>query len=279
MKSAPFDYFTPKTVSEATSALALDERTAMVIAGGQSLVPMLNLRVANPDLLVDIGRLDELKETSATAARVRIGALVTHADIEDGGIPDFFGGLLRKIAAGISYRAIRHYGTIGGSVALADPAADWPVALLALEADVRIASRSETRSQPINEFIKDQYATSLAKDEIILGFDIPIPKTPLRWGMSKVVRKSGAFASSIAIVVEDKIRNTLAVALGAAGPRPHLLPITGKAVKAEMPDDKLIAAIANDLATYGLSTDSYLARLHTSTVARAVREMRSKWHH
>jgi carbon-monoxide dehydrogenase medium subunit len=279
MKSAPFDYFTPKTISEATSALARDERTAMIIAGGQSLIPMLNLRVAIPDLLVDIGRLNELKETSATEARVRVGALVTHADIEDGRIPDLFGGLLQKIAAGISYRAIRHHGTIGGSVALADPAADWPVALLALGADVRIASRSKTRSQTIDEFIRDQYTTSLARDEIILGFDIPIPETPLRWGMSKVVRKSGAFASSIAIVVEDKMRNTVAVALGAAGPRPHLLPITGQAVKAEMPVDKLVAAIANDLASYAVITDSYLARLHTSTIVRAVREMRNKWHH
>jgi carbon-monoxide dehydrogenase medium subunit len=279
MKSAQFDYFTPKTLSEATSALALDERTAMVIAGGQSLIPMLNLRVAIPDLLVDIGRLNELKETSATQARLRVGALVTHADIEDGRIADVFGGLLQKIAAGISYRAIRHYGTIGGSVALADPAADWPVALLALGAEVRIASCSRTRSQPIDEFIRDQYTTSLARDEIIVGFDIPISETPPRWGMSKVVRKSGAFASSIAIVVENKIKNTVAVALGAAGPRPHLLPTTGQAVKAEMPYDKLVAAIANDLSTEALSTDSYLLRLHTSTIVRAVQEMRSKWHH
>jgi carbon-monoxide dehydrogenase medium subunit len=279
MKSARFDYFTPKTLSEATSALGLDDRTAMVIAGGQSLIPMLNLRVAVPDVLIDIGKLDGLKEASAREARFRVGALVTHADIEDGRIPDVFGGLLRKIAAGISYRAIRHYGTIGGSVALADPAADWPVALLALGADVRIASRTQTRSQPINEFIRHQYSTSLAKDEIILGFDIPIPETPLRWGISKVVRKSGAFASSIAVVVENKLKNTVTVALGAAGPRPLLLQITGKAVNAEMPYDKIVEAIANDLSADALNTDSYLVRLHTSTVVRAVQEMRSKWQH
>lgn len=279
MKSARFDYFRAKTLSEATSALGLDDRTAMVIAGGQSLIPMLNLRVAVPDVLVDIGRLDELKEASAREARFRVGALVTHADIEDGRLPDVFGGLLQKIAAGISYRAIRHYGTIGGSVALADPAADWPVALLALGADVRIASRATTRSQPINEFITHQYSTSLARDEIILGFDIPIPEAPLRWGISKVVRKSGAFASSLAIVVQNKLENTIRVALGAAGPRPLLLQLTGKAVNAEMPYDKIVEAIANDLSAAALNTDFYLVRLHTSTVVRAVREMRSKWQH
>jgi aerobic carbon-monoxide dehydrogenase medium subunit len=279
MKSARFDYFRAKTLSEATSALGLDDRTAMVIAGGQSLIPMLNLRVAVPDVLVDIGRLDELKEASAREARFRVGALVTHADIEDGRIPNVFGGLLQKIAAGISYRAIRHYGTIGGSVALADPAADWPVALLALGADVRIASRAKTRSQPINEFITHQYSTSLARDEIILGFDIPIPEAPLRWGISKVARKSGAFASSLAIVVRNKLENTIRVALGAAGPRPLLLQITGKAVNAEMPHDKIVEAIANDLSADALNTDSYLVRLHTSTVIRAVQEMRSKWQH
>ena len=87
---------------------------------------MLNLRVAQIDLLVDLSRLEELKVVSETPASVQIGALTTHAAIEDGKIPDRFGGLLRRVASTISYRAVRNHGTIGGSVALADPAADWP---------------------------------------------------------------------------------------------------------------------------------------------------------
>ncbi len=276
MKSAPFDYVLARTVTEATATLAQDRRNAMVIAGGQSLVPMLNLRMALPDLLVDIGRLDELKATSATQEALQLGALVTHADIEDGAVPDPFGGLLRKIAGGISYRTVRHYGTIGGSVALADPAADWPVVLLALGAAARIASPAGSRSQSVDDFIKGQYATSLAPEEIIVGFDIPIPGARMRWGTSKVVRKSGAFASSIAVVVEQGDGDFAAAALGAAGPRPCLLPTTAQGLRSRAPQEDLRAMVADDLTALALDGDPYLTRLHTSTIMRAVREMRQR---
>jgi carbon-monoxide dehydrogenase medium subunit len=248
-----------------------------VIAGGQSLMPMLNLRVALPDLLVDISRIEELKETRETAAGIRIGALTTHADVEDGNIPDLFGGLMRMVAAGISYRAIRNYGTIGGSVALADPAADWPVCLMALGADVRIASGSGARSEPIRDFIKGQYATSLSKNEIILGFDMARSEEPLRWGLHKVVRKSGAFADSIAIAVERGSGGPVSVALGGAVARPFMLPAIAKqAASAETSEDVLRAAIAQDLTAEIPPADSYLMRLHTSTILRALREMRNR---
>src|SRR5262249_30079600 len=126
MKAAPFDYIAPKTVADANTALGTERVATAAIAGGQSLLPMLNLRVALPDLVVDLGGLDELKDVSISHDNVRIGALTTHAAIEDGLFADAFGGLLQKVASKISYRSVRHHGTIGGSVALADPAADWP---------------------------------------------------------------------------------------------------------------------------------------------------------
>src|SRR5262245_59184682 len=104
MKSAPFDYVRPKTVTEAGALLAQDGVNTAAIAGGQSLVPMLNLRVAQVDLLVDLSRLDELKAVSETPASLQIGALTSHASIEDGKIPDRFGGILRGVASTISYR-------------------------------------------------------------------------------------------------------------------------------------------------------------------------------
>jgi carbon-monoxide dehydrogenase medium subunit len=106
---------------------------------------MLNLRVALPDLVVDLGRLEELKEIAANRTNIRVGALTTHAAIEDGKLPEAFGGLVQKVASKISYRAVRNHGTVGGSVALADPAADWPGCLLALGAQARIAGRKGTR--------------------------------------------------------------------------------------------------------------------------------------
>lgn len=274
MKSAAFDYVVAKNVVDASAALARHGTSAAIVAGGQSLVPMLNLRVARPDLLVDITGLDELRENGSTPTCLRIGALTTHADIEDGKISDPFGGLLQKVAAGISYRAVRNHGTVGGSVALADPAADWPVCLLALGAEVCIGGGKGGRSQPIDSFLRGQYATALGSDEIILGFDIPRNDAPFRWGFFKVVRKSGAFASSIAVAVQRGRGGPIAVALGAAGPRPHLLPTTAACIgSAETSDVALREAIATDLTALAPEADGYLQRLHTSTVLRAVREM------
>jgi len=277
MKAAIFDYAVPKTVAEASTLLASGGAATAAIAGGQSLVPMLNLRVALPDLLVDIGRLQELKEVAATSTNIRIGALTTHAAIEDGKLPEAFGGLMQKVAAKISYRAVRNYGTIGGSVALADPASDWPGCLMALGAQVRISGLKATRSQPINEFILGQYSTSLASDEIILGFDVPRPDAALRWGFFKMVRKSGAFADSIAFAVANGRGGPASVVLAAAAERPCLLPRVAERIEAgDRSEDALRSAIAKDVAEHVPRDDAYLMRLHTSTVLRAVREVQAK---
>jgi aerobic carbon-monoxide dehydrogenase medium subunit len=277
MKAARFDYAAPKTVGEASALLASAGAATSAIAGGQSLLPMLNLRVALPDLLVDIGGLEELKEIATTPSNVRIGALTTHAAIEDGKLPEAFGGLMQKVASKISYRAVRNHGTIGGSVALADPASDWPGCLIALGADVRISGLKGTRSQPISEFVLGQYSTSLAADEIILGFDVPRPKAALRWGFFKVVRKSGAFANSIAFAVAHGRGGPASVVLAAAADRPYLLPKVAKWIEVgDESEDVLRCAIAKDVAEHVPQDDAYLMRLHTSTVLRAVREVKAK---
>jgi aerobic carbon-monoxide dehydrogenase medium subunit len=277
MKPAPFDYVAPKTVAEASAALARDGASTAAIAGGQSLLPMLNLRVALPDLLVDLGGLQELRELAATSDHIRIGALTTHAAIEDGKLPEAFGGLMQKVAAKISYRAIRNHGTIGGSVALADPAADWPGCLMALGAHVRISGLKGTRSQPISDFIEGQYSTSLSADEVILGFDLPRPDAALRWGFFKVVRKSGAFASSIAFAVAHGRGGPVSIVLAAAAPRPHFLPTVAERIKAgNGSEEGLRAVIAKDVAAHVPPDDPYLMRLHASTVLRAVSEMQSR---
>jgi carbon-monoxide dehydrogenase medium subunit len=277
MKASSFDYLAAKTVADASAALASDGLTTAAIAGGQSLLPMLNLRVALPDLVVDLGRLDELKEVSVSLDNVRIGALTTHAAIEDGLFADAFGGLMQKVASKISYRAIRHHGTIGGSVALADPAADWPGCLMALGASVRISGLKGARSEPVQSFIQGQYQTTLTPDEIIVGFDVPRPAVPPRWGVFKVVRKSGAFANSIAFAVSQGKDGPVSVVLGAAAPRPQLLPKVAAKLSAKQTSDEVLrAAIAEDVASLMPQDDAYLMRLHTSTVLRAVQEMRSK---
>lgn len=277
MKSAPFEYVRPQSIAEANAALTRDGATTAAIAGGQSLLPMLNLRVAIVDLLVDIGRLEELKAVSETPSGLQIGALTTHAAIEDGKIPDLFGGLMRRIAGQISYRAVRNHGTVGGSLALADPAADWPVCLMALGASVKITSRDGMRSEPIAEFIQGPFTTSLAPGEIIVGFDLPRPRTTLHWGFAKVARKSGAFANSIAIVTAQGGDGPVSAVLGAAGPRACALPAVAKQIQTgAAADDKLRAAIAEDIAAVAPDADAYEKRMHAATVLRAVREMVSQ---
>jgi aerobic carbon-monoxide dehydrogenase medium subunit len=277
MKSSPFDYARPKTVAEASALLAQDGVTTAAIAGGQSLLPMLNLRVAQIDLLVDLSRLDELKAVSETPTSLQIGALTSHAVIEDGKVPDLFSGLMRRVAGTISYRAVRNHGTIGGSVALADPAADWPGCLIALSASVRIAGRNGTRIQPMADFVQGSYSTSLAPGEIILGFDVPRLDSPLRWGFAKVVRKSGAFANSIAYVVARSKDGPISVVLAAAGSRPIILTSTARQIANRTgSEDALRITIAEDLKTHLRDADDYQQRLHTATVMRAAKEMRAQ---
>jgi carbon-monoxide dehydrogenase medium subunit len=277
MKAAAFDYVVAKTVADASAALASSGATTAAIAGGQSLVPMLNLRVALPDLVVDLNQLDELKELSVASDNVRIGALITHAAIEDGLAAEAFGGMLQKVAAKISYRAVRHHGTIGGSVALADPAADWPGCLMALGASVRVSGLQGARSKPVQSFVQGQFQTSLTPDEVIVGFDLPRPAAPPRWGVCKVARKSGAFASSLAFAVSQGKGGPVSVVLAAAAPRPHLLPRVAEQLGAKAGSDAALrAVIAEDVASLVPSGDAYLMRLHTSTVLRAVREMQAK---
>jgi carbon-monoxide dehydrogenase medium subunit len=272
MKAAPFEYVRPKSLAEASVALGRKGITAAAIAGGQSLLPMLNLRVPTVDLLVDISRLDDLKAVTKTPTGIWIGALTTHADIEDGKVPDIFGGLMRHVAGQIAYRAVRNHGTIGGSVALSDPAGDWACCLIALGADVRVVGRGGMRFQPVAEFVRGPFETTIAPGELIVGFDIPGPAHPFHWGFAKVARKSGAFAESIAIAVAHG--NRAAVALGAAGPRPALLADVSKQVQAGTPEAAIRLAIESDLAVQAPDADAYQRRMHTATILRAIRDLR-----
>jgi carbon-monoxide dehydrogenase medium subunit len=277
MKPAPFEYIRPKSVAEASVALGRRDANTAAIAGGQSLLPMLSLRVALIDLLVDISRLDDLKIVAETPDSLWLGALTTHAAIEDGKTPDIFGGLMRRIATQISYRAIRNHGTIGGSVALADPAADWPCCLIALDASVRIVGRNGVRMERIADFIQDSYATTLTTGDIIMGFDIPAPKARLRWGFAKVARKSGAFAHSIALVIGQGKHGPVSVALGAAGPRPRMLSATANQLQVSATsEEQLRAAIARDLDAHFAGLDAYQKRMHTANILRAARDMRTQ---
>jgi carbon-monoxide dehydrogenase medium subunit len=219
MKPAAFDYVRPSTVTEALGALS-STPGARVLAGGQTLGPMLNLRLAQPALLVDITRIPELAAVTEDTDAVTIGATVTHAAIEDGRVPDPTGGFLARVARGIAYRAVRTRGTIGGSLAHADPSADWLACLTALSADVEIAGPRGRRRVPLPTFVRGAMDTELAPGEMLAAVRIPKFLRSTRCGFHKICRKTGEFADAIGVVVANADGGCVCVAAGATLTRP-----------------------------------------------------------
>jgi carbon-monoxide dehydrogenase medium subunit len=277
MKSAPFDYIRPKGVAEAIAALKQEDKSVSLIAGGQSLLVLLSLRMAPVDLLVDIGRIDELKTVSETSTHVFLGAATTHAMIEDGGVPDPSRGLMPRVASAIAYRAIRNHGTIGGSVALADPAADWPACLMALGATAAIRGPAGERREAVTDFVQGMYTTTLQQGEVVLGFDIPRLPAGARWGAAKVTRKSGAFASSMAFVIERGDGAPVRVILGATASHAQPMPAVAAYLSQhdKIDEAEIRSAVAADLDVVDPAADAYQRRNHTATVLRAIREARA----
>ena len=221
MKPVPFDYARPADVA---SALKLTGETgAKFIAGGQSLGPMLNLRLVQPALLVDITAIDDLKQAEAGKDSLFIGSCITHADIEDRRIPDVTNDALPSVAAGIAYRAVRNRGTIGGSIVHADPAADWISALSALRAQAVIQGAKGTRRVRVEEFIVGVFETQLDDGEILTGVEVPRHSSASRWGYYKLSRKTGEFAHAMAVYHDDRDRNVYRGVIGATGGAPIVI--------------------------------------------------------
>lgn len=224
MKPAAFDYQRAASVAEARAALCETANPAKPIAGGQSLGPMLNLRLARPARLVDISRIDELCRIEDCGAFVRLGAAVTHARIEDelGAVA----GLepLARAARGIAYRAVRTRGTVGGSLAHADPAADWPLVLATLGATILAQGDGGTRRIDAAEFMLGSYVTRLGENELLSAVEVPKVSPGARWSYRKFCRKAGEFAQAAAAVLLDPERRVARVFVGAPADRPTSLP-------------------------------------------------------
>jgi carbon-monoxide dehydrogenase medium subunit len=274
MKSAAFEYSRPGTVAEAVALLAGAEGAAMPIGGGQSLLILMGLRLTMIDTLVDVSRLPDLREVRDDGGHVFIGASTTHAMIEDGKIPDPSSGLMSRVAGKIAYRAIRNLGTIGGSMALADPSADWPACLMALDAEVSIVGSDGPRWEKAETFVRGAYETSLAPAEIVVGFRIARRK-PMRWGTAKVSRKSGAFADSMAVFVETS--GEARVALTGTTSHARILPRVSQYVQDHgiVDPGDLRAVILDDMADIVPDADAYQRRCHIATVSRAITEARN----
>lgn len=273
MKAAAFAYARPDTIAAACALLA-DDPDAKIMAGGQSLGPMLNLRLAQPSRLVDITRIRELARIEESADAVTLGAIVTHAAIEDRRIADPTRGFLSRVARGIAYRAVRTRGTIGGSLAHADPAADWVSTLTALGAEVSISGpHGAQRRVPVAEFIRGAMSSALEPAEIVDGVRIPRLSTAARCGFEKICRKTGEFAEAMGVAVHDPERGVCRVVAGAGGGRPVVIEASrgaGERLLARLADTD---TVRETLAEAGVSGDDYRMRLHVAAVRRAVQEL------
>ena len=271
MKPAPFDYVRAESVEAAIELVDGHDGFAKFIAGGQSLGPMLNLRIAQPDLVVDISHLEALKAVDAGGDALALGGGTLHADVEDGVVPDVTNGMLQHVAAGISYRAVRNRGTLGGSLAHADPAADWPLTMMALNAEIDVRGIGGTRTIAAIDLIDGPLMTCLADDEIVEQVRVPKLSQAARWGYHKLCRKVGEFGHSLAAVVIDRERNYARAVLGCATTSPMVLADTSAAL-ADGGGDDIGAAIDQDLGASEFPFDDYELQVHRTLVQRAGRD-------
>ncbi|MGA2995038.1 FAD binding domain-containing protein [Bradyrhizobium sp.] len=215
MKPSAFDIQRPNSVAEAIELLAASAGEASIVAGSQSLGPMLNLRLVRPRLLIDVTGISEMTKVEDDDQGVTIGACVTTASIEDGKLPCKGLTMLPAIAGNIAYRAVRNRGTIGGSVCHADPAADWPVTLCGLGASCIITGPRGRRSLPVDEFIVGAFENALDDDEILVAIWIPRLSPQGKWGYEKLCRKTGEFAMAAGAIRIDPERPIFRMAFGA----------------------------------------------------------------
>lgn len=272
MKAARFDYLRARDVSEATAALAKSDGDAKLLAGGQSLGPMLNLRLARPGLLVDISRLDALRGIEETRDAWLIGAAVTHSRLEDAAGRMAGGEMLCEVAAGIAYRSVRNRGTIGGSLAHADPAGDWPLALAALGATI-VARRADggVRRIPAESFMVSTFTTELAPTEIIERVEVPKLSPPARHGYFKFCRKAGEFPEASATAILDRANGRAVIYVGALDGPPRPLPALAKAVADGGEGAATREAALNAIASAAPHLDPVDRAMHAGTVLRAIR--------
>ena len=251
MKAPAFAYVRARSLAEALGLLEKHGDRAKLLAGGQSLVATLNMRLSAPELLIDISRLGELSGIRVRDGSVRIGALTTHAEIERSADVAKHLPLLAQAAPHIAHPAIRNSGTIGGSLALADPAAEWPACCIALDARLTLAGKRGTRQVKAREFFKGLYSTALRADEVLTQVQIPIPGTGYRSAFFELARRRGDYAIVGLAAVAKSARGALSdvrLAFFGVGPTPVLAKNAMAAIEGKPADaTAAVKALARDL--------------------------------
>lgn len=256
MKPASFDYSRPASLMEALQLLAEYQDAARPLAGGQSLVPMMNFRLARPSLLVDLNNLPELDFLKVENGQLRIGAMTRQRVLERSAPVTSGWPLLQEATRHIGHIHIRNRGTVGGSIAHAYPSAEIPLAMMALEASFVLRSAKGERTVLAREFFIDAMTTLLEPGELLVEIRVPQPKAWAGWGFKEVSRRHGDFAlAGVAGVIAFKEDGSIDEAkVVFSGAKPHLSNQTD-ALRGQKPDPEIFAAVARKAAAE-LDTES-----------------------
>jgi aerobic carbon-monoxide dehydrogenase medium subunit len=245
MKLPPFEYACPTTLPEAVQLLASRDGDAKAIAGGQSLMPMLAFRLAQPALLVDLRKLGDLRGIRISEKGVTLGAMVRWREIEDDDRLDTAHPLLKAAIAHVAHYQIRNRGTVGGSIAHADPAAEMPGIAMTCDAEIAVVGKAGARVFQAADFFQGALTTALTPDEIIVEVRLPAWPKSRRWGFQEFARRRGDFAMAAAAVFYDqeasgKASNAHVGVIGVSD-RPRRLPSVEAVLNGQKIDEAIIA--------------------------------------
>lgn len=275
MKPGPFSYERPRDVASALSVMTGAEGMVKIIAGGQSLGPMLNLRLVAPDTILDITGIAELKRADMDRNELTLGACVTHADIEDSRVPDVTRGAMQRVAANIAYRAVRNRGTIGGSLSHADPSADWVSSLTALCASLSLRSATGTRRVAMKDFILGALESVIDAGEMLEAVHVPTISSSARWGYVKSCRKTGEFAHAIGAVLIDPDASNARIVIGAVEAAPIIVDQAEELFGGRIDGafaSRFDARVADRLLAQAGMTDAADRHIHVAVLRKAVAE-------
>jgi carbon-monoxide dehydrogenase medium subunit len=265
VKPAPFEYVAPTSLDEAVAALAEHGEDAKVLAGGQSLIPLLSLRLARPTALVDLNDVDELQHLTVNGS-VRVGAMTRHRHVEHSAEIAASAPLLAAAVPYIGHAAIRTRGTIGGSLAHADPAAELPAVAVALDATFAVRSLRGTRTITARDFFDGYFTTTLAPDEVLTEITFPAAPPGTKVSVQEMARRHGDFAM-VAVVAQQDPDGDTRLALVNVADKPYRATEAEAAARAGADVEEIA-----DLATRDLepSTDLHATSAYRKHVARVL---------
>jgi carbon-monoxide dehydrogenase medium subunit len=247
MKPPVFDYVAVPTVEQALAALAAAGGEGKILAGGQSLMPMLNFRLLRPTILIDINPIKELATIEDKGGSILIGALARHHQVETSDLIAQYFPIVAHVMTCVAHLAIRNRGTIAGSLAHADPAAEWPMLAVLLDATIHIASPAGRRTVKAQDFFLGALTVDLGPEDLIVGVELPKLADRTGWGFEEVSRRHGDFALAAAaatMTVEDGVVAQARLALTGVGPKPLRIADAEAALAGQsLSDDRLARAV------------------------------------